>query len=140
MKEQGKVRHVGLSNVSVEQIEQARRIVPIATVQNRYNLGDRQHEPVLRHCAAEGIGFIPWYPLATGDLASDTGVVGRIARKHGATPAQVALAWLLGRAGGGGAPHPRDRLGRAPRGERRGGGAHPRRGRSAGARRLLISR
>ena len=97
MKREGKIRHVGLSNVSVAQLEEARRIVDIATVQNRYNLADRVHEPVLEACERTGIGFIPWYPLATGDLAKGDGACARIARARDATPSQVALAWLLQR-------------------------------------------
>ncbi len=96
LRDEGKVRHVGLSNVSVEQLEEARRIVPIATVQNRFNLDDRSSEDVLDACTEAGIGFIPWFPLATGKLTS-----GRRFRKNpgpdGATPSQVALAWLLAR-------------------------------------------
>ncbi|MBX2799466.1 MAG: aldo/keto reductase [Myxococcales bacterium] len=94
-REAGLIRHVGLSNVSVDQLRQARAIVPIATVQNRYNLTDREHEPVLAACEQAGIGFIPWYPLATGKLATGEGVLARVAGKHEATPSQVALAWLL---------------------------------------------
>lgn len=97
LRDQGKVRHVGLSNVSVEQVERAREIVPIVSVQNRYNLRDRAAEEVLDHCAREGIGFIPWRPLAAGPLAEGDGPLPRIAERHGATPAQVALAWLLRR-------------------------------------------
>jgi len=94
---EGKVRHVGLSEVTVEQIEAARRVVPIATVQNRYNLAERQSEDVLEHCQREGIGFIPWYPLLTGKLAQPGSTLSRAAERLGATPAQVALAWLLKR-------------------------------------------
>ena len=94
---EGKVRHVGLSEVSVDQIEAARRVVPVATVQNRYNLAERDAEPVLDHCAAHGIGFIPWFPLLTGKLAEPGGALADAAARHGATPAQVALAWLLAR-------------------------------------------
>lgn len=97
LRNEGKVRHVGLSEVTVEQIEAARRIVPIVTVQNRYNLIDRQSEPVLEYCQANGIGFIPWFPIASGQLARPGGVVDRIAKAVGATPAQVAIAWLLQR-------------------------------------------
>lgn len=95
LRDEGKVRHVGLSEVSVEEIEAARRIVDIATVQNRYNLVDRGSEDVLAHCEREGIGFIPWFPLAAGRLAEPGGVVAEIAEAHGATSGQVALAWLL---------------------------------------------
>jgi aryl-alcohol dehydrogenase-like predicted oxidoreductase len=94
---EGKVRHVGLSEVTVAQIEAAMRVVPIATVQNRFNLAERDAEPVLAHCAAHGIGFIPWFPLLTGRLAEPGGGLADAAARHGATPAQVALAWLLAR-------------------------------------------
>ena len=94
---EGKVRHVGLSEVTVAQIDAARRVVPVATVQNRYNLAERGAEPVLEHCARHGIGFIPWYPLLTGRLAEPGGALADAAARHGATPAQVALAWLLAR-------------------------------------------
>jgi pyridoxine 4-dehydrogenase len=96
-KASGKVRHVGLSEVSVEEIEAAREHVEIATVQNLYNLTNRGHEDVLEYCEREGIGFIPWFPLAAGDLAKPGGPVARIADAHGATTGQVALAWLLQR-------------------------------------------
>lgn len=96
-REAGRIRHVGLSNVSVEQLQLARSIVPIATVQNRFNLVDRSSEAVLDAATEAGVGFIPWYPLATGRLAEEGGVVGQIAARHGATPGQVALAWLLAR-------------------------------------------
>jgi aryl-alcohol dehydrogenase-like predicted oxidoreductase len=94
---EGKVRHIGLSEVSVEQIEAARRVVPIATVQNRYNLAERQSEDVLEYCQREGIGFIPWFPLLTGKLAGPGSTLTKAAERLGATPAQVALAWLLRR-------------------------------------------
>ena len=94
---QGVIRHAGLSEVSVADIEAARRVFAVATVQNRYNLVDRQSEDVLAYCTANGIGFIPWYPLGAGKLTKHTGVVDRIARSHGATTGQVALAWLLQR-------------------------------------------
>ena len=95
LKEEGKIRHVGLSNVSVAQLEEARRIVEIASVQNEYNLGNRESQDVLSACEAEGIAFLPWYPLDAGELAKPGGPVEEIARAHDATPAQVALAWLL---------------------------------------------
>ena len=91
---QGKVRHVGLSNVSVRQLEQARKIVPIASVQNRYSIGDRAAEGVLKACEKAGIIFLPWYPLGDG-AALRNGKVKQVAKKIAATPAQVALAWLL---------------------------------------------
>ena len=95
LKKEGKIRHVGLSEVNVAEIEAARRIVAVATVQNQYNLAYRKFEDVLKYCTRENIGFIPWFPLATGDLAKPHGTVTRIARHLGAQPAQVALAWLL---------------------------------------------
>ena len=93
----GKVRHIGLSEVTVEQLEAARREVAIASVQNRYNLLDRAWEDVLVRCEELGIGFIPWFPLAVGKLAAEGGVVAEIAQRADATPAQIALAWLLAR-------------------------------------------
>lgn len=95
--DQGLVRHAGLSQVTVAEIEAARRFFPVATVQNRYNLADRTDEDVLDYCAAHGIGFIPWFPLAAGALAQPGGVLDAIAKAHGATPGQIALAWLLKR-------------------------------------------
>jgi pyridoxine 4-dehydrogenase len=92
---EGKVRHVGLSQVSIEEIEAARAVVPIVSVQNLYNLGDRSSEDVLAFCEAEGLGFIPWFPIASGALANPGGVVDAIVKETGATPSQVALAWLL---------------------------------------------
>ncbi len=97
LKREGKIRHIGLSEVSVEQIEAVRRLTPIVSVQNRFNLIDRGSEPVLEYCSREGLGFIPWFPLATGRLAQAGGVVARISERVHATPAQVALAWLLRR-------------------------------------------
>ncbi|HET9157174.1 MAG TPA: aldo/keto reductase [Myxococcaceae bacterium] len=95
MRAEGKIRHIGLSNVSVEQLQRARKLVPIVSVQNRYNLTDRAAEDVLQVCAREGIGFLPWYPVAAGDLAKPGGPLDRAAKAHAVTPAQVALAWLL---------------------------------------------
>ena len=97
LQKEGLVRHVGLSEVSKEQIEAAQKVLPIVTVQNRYNLTDRQSEAVLAYCEKEGLGFIPWFPIASGELARSGGVVDRIAKARGATAAQVALAWLLHR-------------------------------------------
>lgn len=95
---EGKVRHVGLSEVGVEEIERARRVVEVVSVQNRYNLEDRTWEATLDHCEREGIAFIPWYPLAAGPLAREGGgALAEVPRRLGATPAQVALAWLLRR-------------------------------------------
>jgi pyridoxine 4-dehydrogenase len=95
LKKEGKIRHVGLSEVTVAEIEAARRIVTVATAQNQYNLAYRNSEDALDYCTRENIGFIPWFPLATGDLAKPHGALTRIARHLGAQPAQVALAWLL---------------------------------------------
>jgi aryl-alcohol dehydrogenase-like predicted oxidoreductase len=97
MRAAGLIRHVGLSNVSLEELAAAQRFFPVATVQNRYNLVDRGSEAVLDACAQQGIGFIPWYPLAAGDLAKPGAVLDAIARKHKASAGQVALAWLLKR-------------------------------------------
>jgi pyridoxine 4-dehydrogenase len=97
LQDEGKIRHIGVSNVSVEELEQARGIVDVVTVQNRYNLEDRASEDVLEACEQLGIGFIPWFPLATGRLAEPGGPLDRIARDRDATPGQIALAWLLAR-------------------------------------------
>ena len=93
----GVIAHAGLSEVSVEEIEAARKVFPVATVQNRYNLVDRGSEAVLDYCEQHGIGFIPWYPLAAGDLAKPGSVLDRIAHAHNAAPSQIALAWVLKR-------------------------------------------
>lgn len=97
LREEGKIASIGLSEVGVKEVEEARRVTAIATVQNRYNLTDRNYEDVLDHCAAEGIGFIPWFPIKAGKLARPGGPVDEIAAATGATPAQVSLAWLLAR-------------------------------------------
>jgi aryl-alcohol dehydrogenase-like predicted oxidoreductase len=97
LQNEGKIRHIGVSNVSVEELETAREIVHVTTVQNRYNLEDRHSEDVLEACEQAGIVFIPWFPLATGRLADSGGPLDRIAREHDATPAQIAVAWLLAR-------------------------------------------
>jgi aryl-alcohol dehydrogenase-like predicted oxidoreductase len=97
LQDEGKIRHVGLSEVTVREIEYARGVLPIATVQNRYNLADRKYEDVLEYCEREQIGFMPWFPLATGNLARPGGPLDRAATRLEATPAQVALAWLLAR-------------------------------------------
>ncbi|CAN5440020.1 aldo/keto reductase [soil metagenome] len=97
LRDEGKVRHLGLSEVSVEQLEAALAIGPIATVQNLYNLVHRDPEPLLDFCEAHDIGFIPWFPLATGKLSATDGVLGQAATEHDATPSQLALAWLLRR-------------------------------------------
>ena len=97
MQHEGLIRHVGLSEVSVADIEDARRHFPVASVQNMYNLVSRRSEDVLEYCAREGIAFIPWYPLGAGRLARQGTVLDRVATSLGATPAQVALAWVLER-------------------------------------------
>lgn len=95
--ESGVIRHAGLSEVTVEEIQAARKIFPVATVQNLYNLVNRKSEDVLDYCQQENIGFIPWFPLAAGNLAKEGSVLDEVARRIGATPSQVALAWVLRR-------------------------------------------
>ncbi len=95
--DEGKVQAVGLSEVTVEEVVRARAIVPIATVQNLYNLSQRHSEDVLEYCDAEQIGFIPWFPVASGSLARPDGTLGTLASTSGHTPAQLSLAWLLRR-------------------------------------------
>jgi aryl-alcohol dehydrogenase-like predicted oxidoreductase len=95
LREQGKIRHVALSNVTREHIERARKIVPIVSVQNRYSFADREWDYVVDHCEQNGIAFIPWYPLAAGRVAGE--ILDRVARAHRSNPKQVALAWLLER-------------------------------------------
>jgi pyridoxine 4-dehydrogenase len=97
LQEEGKVRHLGLSEVGVEEIKAAGEHFEVTTVQNLYNLTERKSEDVLEHCEANGIGFIPWFPLAAGKLAEPGGPVAEIAQAHDATTGQVALAWLLAR-------------------------------------------
>ena len=93
----GIVRHVGLSEATVDDIKAAQEVFPVATVQNLYNLVTRRHEDILDYCETQGIGFIPWYPLANGKLARDGSILDAVARAHDASPSQVALAWLLAR-------------------------------------------
>ena len=93
----GVIAHAGLSEVSVEDIEAAQKVFPVATVQNRYNFADRGSEDVLAYCEAHGIGFIPWYPLAAGEHTREGSALDAIAKAHGATQSQVAIAWLLAR-------------------------------------------
>ena len=95
LQQQGKIRHVGLSEVKPADIDRARQFVKIVSVQNLYNLGDRQHEDVLEYCEKEGLAFIPWYPVAAGKLARPGGKLDTIAKRHGATVAQLSIAWLL---------------------------------------------
>ena len=97
LQDSGKIRHIGLSEVSVAEIEQARKVVDVVSVQNLYNLGNRKSEDVLAYCEQEGIAFIPWFPVAAGDLAKPGGLLDEIAAAHEATHAQLALAWLLRR-------------------------------------------
>jgi len=97
MHQEGLIRHVGLSEVNVEEIEAAQQFFPVATVQNQYNLAARQSENVLDYCTDSNIGFIPWYPLASGDLEAPGSLLDGIAKKHHVTPGAVALAWLLKR-------------------------------------------
>ena len=97
LQQQGKIRHIGLSEVTPEQLAEAERTTPIASVQNRYNLADRQWDHMVDRCAEKGIAFLPWFPLAVGALARPGSAVDEVARAHDAAPSQVALAWLLAR-------------------------------------------
>jgi pyridoxine 4-dehydrogenase len=97
LQQEGKIRHIGLSEVTVAQVQEARRTAEIVSVQNLFNLADRSAEPLLEYAQAEGIAFIPWFPLATGQLAEPGGPLGALADELGATPSQLALAWLLRR-------------------------------------------
>ena len=97
LQDEGKIRHVGVSNVNLDQLEEARSIVEVVSVQNRFNLTDRASQDVLEVCERDGLGFLPWYPLAAGNLAHPGAAVAEIARAHDATAGQVALAWLLQR-------------------------------------------
>ncbi len=91
----GKVRHIGLSEVSVEEVKHAQGIVPVVSVQNMYNLGNRKHQDVLNYCEEQKLGFIPWFPVAAGKLARSGGPLDETAKRHGVSVAQLALAWLL---------------------------------------------
>ncbi len=97
LRQEGKIRHIGLSEVSVAELEEARAITGIVSVQNLYNLAERRSEDVLEYAERNGVAFIPWFPVATGELARPGGPLDVAAREHGATPAQLALAWLLRR-------------------------------------------
>ena len=97
LQKEGKIRHVGLSEVKAREIEQARKIVEIVSVQNKYNIGDRAHEDVVDYCTKHNIGFIPWFPVAAGELAKPGGKLDAAAKKHNATVSQLSLAWLLHR-------------------------------------------
>jgi pyridoxine 4-dehydrogenase len=95
MRQEGKIRHIGLSEVSVAEIRRARELTEIVSVQNRHNLTDRRSQDVVDYCTAEGLGFIPWHPLAVGELARPGGMLDAAAKEHGVTPSRLALAWLL---------------------------------------------
>ncbi|MCL3817310.1 aldo/keto reductase [Aeromicrobium wangtongii] len=97
LQDEGKIRHIGLSEVDVDQLKQAQQVATIVTVQNLFNLTDRSAEQLLDYSTEQGIGFIPWFPLATGNLVKDGGPLADLAAEHGATPSQLALAWLLKR-------------------------------------------
>jgi aryl-alcohol dehydrogenase-like predicted oxidoreductase len=94
---EGKVRHIGLSEATVEQITRARRAFPVVSVQNRYNIVDREWEDVVDYCTRESIAFIPWYPLLVGKVADSARALVEVAERHRMTPMQAALAWLLAR-------------------------------------------
>ena len=95
LQEQGKIRHVGLSEVKPHEIDQARKVIDIVSVQNQYNIGDRQHEDVVEYCTKHKLAFIPWFPVAAGKLAQSGGKLDAAAKSHGATLSQLSLAWLL---------------------------------------------
>jgi aryl-alcohol dehydrogenase-like predicted oxidoreductase len=95
MQKAGKIRHVGLSEVKPHEIEQARKVIEIVSVQNKYNIGDREHEDTLEYCEKHNIGFIPWFPVAAGKLAQPGGKLDAAAKRYGATVSQLSLAWLL---------------------------------------------
>lgn len=97
LQKQGKIRHVGLSEVKPHEIERARKVVEIVSVQNQYNIGDRKHEDVVEYCTKHGLAFIPWFPVAAGKLAQPGGKLDAAAKRHGATVSQLSLAWLLHR-------------------------------------------
>jgi aryl-alcohol dehydrogenase-like predicted oxidoreductase len=97
LQDEGKIRHIGLSEVKPAEIEQARKVATIVSVQNKYNLSDRAHEDTLAYCEKNNLGFIPWFPVAAGKLSEPGGILDAAAKRHGATITQVALAWLLHR-------------------------------------------
>ena len=120
LRDEGKIRFVGISNVSADELRRARELIDIATVQNRFNLAERMHDEVLQECERAGIGFMPFAPIGMGDLADAAGALASVARRHGATTAQIALAWLLGRSpvmlpipGTGSLAHLRENMGAA---------------------------
>jgi aryl-alcohol dehydrogenase-like predicted oxidoreductase len=97
LQQEGKIRHIGLSEVSIDDVEEAGKTATIVSVQNLFNLSQRNAEPLLKYAESNGLGFIPWFPLATGKLAKEGGPLDKIAQEHGASPSQLALAWLLKR-------------------------------------------
>ena len=97
LQKEGKIRHIGLSEVTIDEIAGAQKVIAVVSVQNRFNLKDRGADPVIDFCERVNIAFIPWFPLAKGEFGGSSGVLGQVARRVGATPAQVALAWLLAR-------------------------------------------
>ncbi len=97
LQKQGKIRHVGLSEVKPAEIDRARKVIDIVSVQNLYNVGDRQHEDVVKYCEANHIAFIPWFPVAAGKLALPGGKLDEVSKRHGATVSQLSIAWLLHR-------------------------------------------
>ncbi|MEO8851855.1 MAG: aldo/keto reductase [Allobranchiibius sp.] len=97
LQDEGKIRHIGLSEVGVNDLKEAQKTATIVSVQNHYNLANRDAEELLDHCTTEQIGFIPWFPLATGELSKEDGPLAAASKEHGATPSQLALAWLLKR-------------------------------------------
>ena len=120
LRDEGKIRFVGVSEVSVEELRRARQLIEIATVQNRFNLAERAAEDVLRACEADGLGFLPWAPIGMGDVLDSMDALASAAARHGATQAQMALAWLLHRSpvvlpipGTGSPEHLRENLGAA---------------------------
>ena len=120
LRDEGKIRFVGVSEVTVDELRRARRLVDIATVQNRFNLAEPAADDVLAECEADGLGFLPWAPMAMGGLTGSSAAIGDAAARHGATPAQIALAWLLHRSpavlpipGTGSLEHLRENVGSA---------------------------
>jgi pyridoxine 4-dehydrogenase len=97
LQSQGKIRHVGLSEVKPKEIDRARKVIEIVSVQNQYNVGDRQHEDVRQYCEKHQLAFIPWFPVAAGRLARPGGTLDKVAKRHGSTVSQLSLAWLLHR-------------------------------------------
>jgi pyridoxine 4-dehydrogenase len=95
LQKQGKIRHVGLSEVKPHEIDRARKVIKVVSVQNQYNVADRRHEDVLQYCEKNNLAFIPWFPIASGKLAQPGGPLDRVAKRHGATVSQISIAWLL---------------------------------------------